>query len=155
MNASGRQRQQCPLWFPRIEQINSKTCKVFHVAGYEDQVVMKGRGGNHSIDNGDGDPPCLAVAARSPHRSAMASVTGKIRSPNQERTSFSSQCCSTLRFWLAGSAAIPLQISPMVMTLRNTLSWAAFLRNAATRASGFSRVSSEGILVSTKYPFTD
>src|SRR5271170_449393 len=40
----------------------------------------------------------------------------------------------------------------MVITLRNMVSRLAFLRKAVTRSSGFSRVSSEGIFVSTRYP---
>lgn len=58
------------------------------------------------------------------------------------------------RFWLTGSMSMPLQISPTVVTLRKTLAFVAFPRKAATRASGVSRVSSDGMLVSTKYPVT-
>jgi hypothetical protein len=131
---------------PGIEDLDSKANEVLHIPSDECEVVMKGCS--------NVNPCCFAVAAKCPQRSAMASVTGNMRPANHERTSISSQPCNAVRLWLTGSAAMPLQISPIVMTLRNALPLSALLRNADTRASGFSRVSSEGILVSTKYPFT-
>ncbi len=146
------ERQSCRI--PGVEKSRTEADEVPQVACHERQAVLEGRGGENTSTTANAAPLRFRLAARRPQRSAMDSVTGRIRPANHRRTSRSSQRCRSLRFWLTGSMLMPLQISPMVITLRNTLSLPAFSRKAATRISGASRVSSDGTLVSTKYPFT-
>jgi hypothetical protein len=105
-----------------LRRNDTETAKVLHVPRHERKTVFKGRGCNDAVHDRQREPCCFAVAARWPQRSAMDSVAGRIRPANQERTWMSGQSCSAVRFWLTGSRSMPLQISPMVITLRKTRS---------------------------------
>ena len=46
---------------PRIEDRDARACHVTVVASHQGQMVLEGRGGQESIDDGDRTPPCSAL----------------------------------------------------------------------------------------------
>src|SRR5262249_30519471 len=100
----------------------------------------------------NGRPALWRCPLNTPHRSAMARVTGRILSENSGIKSLSIQSCSRARRLPSGRMVRPLRSSPIVTTLRYKDSSSCELIQWSTRCSGWLRMTSDGMFVSSRKP---
>jgi hypothetical protein len=114
--------------------------------------MVKGGGNDKSIRDFDLFSLQPAFSGENAHRSAIGAVTGRIRPSNQGRKVPSSHSCKPSRRLLAGSTVMPLRISPREMTLKYNSALLALSSQRSTSGADFRRVSSDGMLVSSRKP---
>jgi hypothetical protein len=119
---------------PRVEDCDVKTGKVLNVPRHERKAVFKGRCGDYSVHNRNRDPPLSRPSGE------VAAALGN-RFGNRENPS--GEPITHIGFQPA--------FEPLLAYWKDVDALADF---TTTRASGVSRVSSDGMLVSTRYPLT-